>query len=56
MKRILLSLALFPCLLPASARAASTQTLACEASIPTGNGTALIYRRRCLFPPVPSIG
>lgn len=44
MKRVMLSLALFSCLAPATARAAMTENLSCEASIPSVNGGRLIYQ------------
>ncbi len=44
MERVLFSLALFSCLIPATARAAITQKLSCEASIPAANGAMLIYQ------------
>ncbi len=44
MKRVLLGLALFSCLSPPTARAAITQNISCEASIPGVNGGMLIYQ------------
>lgn len=44
MKRVLFSLALLSCLIPATARAVIAQSLSCEATIPAANGAMLIYQ------------